>query len=139
MEAAGEVITSQVDLLWSVALAVLLAKIYLVGRFSEATARLSKKTISSVILYLGVALQLSSMLFGYLTYGAIVTMNRCSPASDASVDEWCIKNSIAQVDSFADAGLTAFLQFLSFALGMLLLVLLFTLEKRTIASAIRSE
>jgi hypothetical protein len=139
VEAAGEVITSQVDLLWSVALAVLLAKIFLVGRFSVATAKLANKTLSWIFLIVGVVLQLSSMLFGYITYGAIVTMNRCSPASDASIDEWCIKNSINQGDSFSDAEFTSLLQFSSFALGLVILVLLCAFEWRTIAKAINRD
>lgn len=137
MQAAGEVVTSQVDLLWSVALAVLLGMIFLVGRFSESRSGLKKKVLSWFLLYVCVILQLSSMLFGYLTYGAIITMNRCTPNSAGEIDAWCGENSLNQNQSFSDAGFLAVLQFGSFGTGLIIFVVLYCLESRAVAKALK--
>jgi hypothetical protein len=77
------------------------------------------------------------MLFGYLTYGAIVTMNRCTPNSEGRLDDWCIDNKFTQHDSFSDAGFVALLQFGSFGAGLVVFVVLYCLESRAVAKAIR--
>lgn len=137
MQAAGEIVTSQVDLLWSVALAVLLGMIFLVGRFSDSRSGLRRRALSWFLLSVCVILQLFSMLFGYLTYGAIITMNRCTPDSAGAIDSWCSENSLNQSQSFSDAGYLALLQFGSFLFGLIIFVVLFCLESKAVAKALK--
>lgn len=135
----GSVITSQVDLIWSVALALMLAKVYLVGRFLEGGVAMQCGLISWMVLFLSIGLQVFSMLFGYFTYGSIVTMARCAPANDGTIEQWCIDNSVTQATAFSDAEFDALIQFGGFGIGLLLFVLLFAIETGAVSKALTSD
>lgn len=136
---AGSVITSQVDLIWSVALALMLAEVYLVGRFLEGGVAMQRRIISWIVLFGSIGLQVISMLFGYLTYGSIVTMARCAPVEDGTVEQWCNDNAITQATAFSDAEFDSLIQFGGFGIGLLLFVLLFAIEPKAVAKALKPD
>jgi hypothetical protein len=139
MSDAGGVITSQVDLLWSVALALLLFELYFIARFLDRDGALQGGWLSSVLAGGSIFLLIVSMSCGYLTYGAVVTLARCSPNENGEVDTWCTENAITQASAFSDAELVAFLQFGGFGLALLLFIILFVKEPRTVAAAFRKD
>lgn len=139
MADASGVITSQVDLLWSVALALLLAEVYLIGRFFEGGVAMRRATLSWLFVFSSLVLQMLSMFFGYMTYGAMVTMARCSPSAAGTLESWCTDNSKTQANAFSDGELMALLQFGTFGLGLVLFVILFAMEPRAVALALKKD
>jgi len=139
MQAAGSVITSQADLLWSVALALMLAKFYLVGRFLSGSVTMRFGSISWFMLFTSITMQVLSMFCGYLTYGAIVTMARCTPNKEGIVVKWCIDRTITEASAYSNAEVVALLQFGGFGIGLVLFVILFAMETRAVAKALNSE
>lgn len=123
MADVASVISSQVDLLWSVALAVLIAEIFLVARFF-ANRLPDLGRLSLGLLLVSVVSFLASMMFGYFTYGAAVEIVKRA-AEEKSVTQ-----------SFNDAGMSAFFQFAFFAIGLLTFIVLFALNTRAIGGAI---
>ena len=136
---AASVITSQVDLIWSVALALMLAEVYLVGRFLEGGVAMRRQSLSWIFLIGSVFLQVASMFFGYLTYGSIVTMARCTPSENGRVDQWCMDNKITQATAFSDAEFSSLIQFGGFGMGLLLFIILFAIESKAVSKALKSN
>ncbi len=136
---AGSVITSQIDLIWSVALALMLAEVYLVGRFLEGDLAMQRRPISWIVLFGSIALQVVSMLFGYLAYGSVITMVRCAPDEGGTIEEWCIDNCMTQATAFSNAELDSLLQFAAFGIGLLFFVVLFAIERKAVSKALRSN
>jgi hypothetical protein len=124
-EVAG-VITAQVDLLWSVALALLVAEVYLLARFLAGGLGLLGP-VSKFLLVLSVAALGISMLFGYLTYGAVVEMVRTA-AENGDPKQ-----------SYADAAFSAVVQFVGFALGLLAFLVAFFLNARSFGKAMNDD
>lgn len=122
MSAVSEAISAQADLLWSVALAALVAEVYLLARFlARGWERLG--LLARAALVFSVAAHAISMFCGYLTYGAVVELARV--AADTSGAQ----------QSYNDAMAAAFFQFVFFALGILTFVAAFFLNARLFGEA----
>lgn len=139
MADASGVITSQVDLLWSLALALLLFELYFVARFLDREGALPGGYLSMFVASASILLLIASMTCGYLTYGAIVNIARCSPKDNGAIDEWCTEHGVTQASAFSDAELVAFLQFGTFAMGLLFFIFLFAKEPRAVAAAFKKD
>ena len=116
-------INSQVDLLWSVALAMLIAEIFLVSRFlSDRLGKLSQ--LSMIMIGLSMLLLMVSMFFGYLTYGTTIMLMRLA-STDGDVDQ-----------SYDDAAMSALLQFVFFGLALIIFIVVFAMNCKIIGGAI---
>lgn len=136
---AGGVITSQVDLLWSVALALMLFEFYFIARLLDPAGTLAGGKPSILLAGGSIVLLLISMFFGYLTYGAIVTMARCSPNGDGAIAGWCTNEGVSQSSAFSSAELVAFIQFGAFGVGFVLFIILFAKEPKAVAAAFKKS
>ena len=122
MADVGSVITAQVDLIWSVALALLIAEIFMVSRLLVLNRELLG-VFSWFVMILSVSGLSISMFFGYLTYGAVVEMVRQS--SDLNLTN----------QSFDDASSSALYQFIFFGAGLLFFLILFWINPKKMGKA----
>ena len=146
MEAAGSTITAQVDLLWSVALAFLLANIYVMARTFDPELNPKIGQIDKCILYLVIFLSGVSMVSGYFVYGAIVTVSTCAQSSESIVvGTFCTLDGSAadsarldaQLKAFRTAERAAFWQAISFAFGLVVFVFFFFRNISVVAAAFK--
>lgn len=125
MADVGDVITAQVDLLWSLSLALLLFEVYLIAAVFAGQLR-ALGWLADGLLILAAAAQLAAMGFGYFTYGSVVELVLAAPGS-------------AEAQAYLRrAANDAALQFLSFALGLLAFLAVFALNPRTIGKVIQN-
>ncbi|WP_170545288.1 hypothetical protein [Ruegeria arenilitoris] len=123
MDDVGSVITSQVDLLWSVALAMLVSESYLIARFltgrKETLGLIAKLALGGSIIG-----HFLSMVFGYLTYGSVVEMVRVSDSGGEALQY------------YRDAAFSGVVQCGAFAVALLLFLAVFFLNSKVIGSAL---
>lgn len=121
----GETIGSQIDLLWSAAMAAMVAEIYILCRFLESNES-SVGCLSRLTLALSILAHFASLVFGYLARGAVTAMGI----------RLVHKPFIGQV-SFSDVESDTLWQVLCFALGLLLAVSLFVVNHKAISRTMR--
>jgi hypothetical protein len=120
MSDVGSVITSQADLLWTLALAMLGFQIVLVRNWSNGHWRI-RRWWSFLLLIGSMCAFAISMFLGYLTYGAVVELLLPDlPDSEAKA-------------MYKTAGGQAFNQLVSFGIGLLLFVILFVVNPKAVS------
>lgn len=120
MSNVGSVITSQTDLLWTLALAMLGFQIVMVRNWASGKWRI-RRYWSFFLLAGSMAAFSVSMFQGYLTYGAVVEM---------------VLPSLPDTEMMAKyktAGGQAFNQLLAFGIGLLLFIVLFVANPKAIS------
>ncbi len=126
-DSIASLISSQTELLWSAAIALLVAEIYVGCRYFEAA---NKEVLKSGIGWLWIVSTLSflvSLFFGYLVNGALVLMTK-----EAALG----RNALG---FFEDAETAALLQFGAFFLGLASLIIVFVSDFAGIAKALKSK
>jgi len=124
LSALGSVIGQQADQLWSISMAIIVAEIYIACRFFGETAIGCRGKISDILLYVSIISYCISLFAGYLVKGALVEMIKAgATGTDAQ----------PYFDASADAALA---QFSLLVLGLLLFVIVFSLNKKTVSKAI---
>ena len=123
MQEVGNVITAQADLLWSVALALLVVEVVLAARFLTKPDK-GLDGLSWFLSGFSIVALLCSMFFGYLTYGSVVEMVKVAADADLAAT------------SFEDARFSAFWQFALFAVGLGSFIGLFAFNAKQIGAAI---
>lgn len=127
MADVGGVITSQADLVWSLALGLFAFELLIVRNWHHQTS--GGRRFASVVALVGaIAALIASMFLGYFTYGAVVELVRL-PLDAAEKIE-------AQI---AFVGTLAFLQAASFGIGLVLTLLLFFLNRKSVTGALAVE
>lgn len=122
----GSLIGQQSGLVWSVAMAIVVAEIYIVCRFFESKSR--QGLCSTLLLFGSIACHVLSLLAGYLTHGATIGMVRAAGAG----------NDKAAIESYEAAELMALLQFGFLLFGLLLFIVLFARNHIKVRNIIRS-
>ena len=124
----GELIGQQSDLLWQVAMAVVIAEIYIFCRFFESETTKLRGWWSLALLFGSILSHLLSLLFGYLTRGAIILVV-------SKADRTQELSKVLQM-GFEDAEHDALLQFGFLMFGLILFIILFTLNTTIISKLI---
>lgn len=122
MSDVGSVITSQADLLWTLALAILGFEIVLVRNWASGHWRI-RRFWSFLLLAGSMGAFIVSMFQGYLTYGAVVELVLPNlPDAEATA-------------RYKSAGGKAFAQLLWFGIGLLLFIILFVANPKAVSEA----
>lgn len=122
MSDVGSVITSQADLLWTLALAVLGFEIVLARNWANGQWRI-RTGVSFLLLASSMISLVISMCLGYLTYGAVVEL-LLPNLTDAE--------AMAQYRAVGDKALN---QLVTFGIGLVLFILLFIFNPKAISEA----
>lgn len=122
MSDVGSVITSQADLLWTLALAILGFETVLVRNWAGGQWRI-RGFWSFLLLTFSMGAFVVSMFQGYLTYGAVVEL--VLPT---------LQDSEAAA-RYKTAGVEAFWQFVWFGIGLLLFIILFVVNPKAVSEA----
>jgi hypothetical protein len=126
LAALGELIGQQVDQLWSIAMAIIVAEIYIVCRFFNANGAKLGGWFPLVLLFVSIFLYMASLFCGYLTKGALIEMVKAGADGRKAQDY------------YDAAAMVAFLQFVFLGIGIVLFVVLFAHSSTKISESIRS-
>lgn len=127
MADVGGVITSQADLVWSLALALFAFELLIVRNWHHQTK--GGRRIASIVALVGsIAALIVSMFFGYFTYGAVVELVRLPEDPTTEVNT-----------QFEFVGTLAFWQAATFAIAVALTLALFFLNRKSVTGALTGE
>ena len=118
--------TGTVELLWSLALALLVAEVYFIVRFFANRSKVINRT-STILMAISIIFLSVSMVFGYLTFGSAIMMARPDLADgDAAIH-------------FNDANFSAAAQVICFCSGLVVFLISFFTNLRTFGRELKNE
>jgi len=123
-KALSPLIGSQTDQLWSAAMAVIVAEIYIACRFFSQIGGNVRWLPTGLLMATSIVCHLVSLGSGYLTKGALIEMTRTAAKGGDFAE------------AYANAALTSLVQFGSLALGLILFIIVFGLDFSGIARII---
>ena len=119
-------ITGTVELLWSLALALLVAEVYFIARFFANRSKVINRT-STIFMAISIIFLSVSMVFGYLTYSSAIMM----ALPDLTDVEAFVR--------FDDATFSAMAQVICFCSGLVVFLISFFTNLRTFGRELKNE
>jgi hypothetical protein len=123
LSAVGTLIGQQVDQLWSIAMAVIVAEIVVVCSFFKNPSATQKWRWSERLMLLSILAHAVSLLAGYFAKGAVIELVKNGSGASA-------------VTYYDSAALASLWQFFALVVGLALFVVVFVLKRSDVSSAI---